>query len=399
MGNFSEITDAAKTFACTLYRQQPGALIPNPASDLLFQIWDGFCGDEPPPGAGGLPAPPAPPFSGGQCNCVRYRASINATGGGLGNLVREFSVDVWGPITGFRLTPLPQAQAQKVEVICRGNGANCGPVGSIVPMVQWGNTPSPPVPSFTINSIIRLDGQPDNCGNPPAGYPPAPPPPPGGYTSPPTPITFNNQTTNNYYFNFTPPTAPATPANFFPPIIINYLKAEANPEFSIPIEFNFNGDINFGGGGDSIEFNQDDRDNIENINNNVVNQGNQTTNIQNQINNIINITNNKPPDPNDFKPPVTGQPPGEYEQTFLGAVQVLLTEIPLNAQTQFGDGAPNVVYAGWFEFRRGSYQLPREPIHFERNVFIAPKGVDGFAYTLYNGFNGEATSIIYKEKI
>jgi len=249
-----------------------------------------------------------------------------------------------------------------------------------------------------IVSVRRVDGQPDNCGQPPKAFPDTSPAPPDGFTSPPTPIVINDNDTININYNFKPPTMPTPPALALPPIVINYLSPSLNPEFNIPITFDFkiNPTINLGEGGG--EFNQDDRDKIENINNNTTNMGDKITNIKNEITNITNIDNNAPSDPDDFDPPVEDQAPGEYEQSYLAAVQVKLTKVPVNAKTQSGNTAPDVLYAGWFEWRQAGYCVPRQPIHFMDNVFLAPKGVDGFAFTLYTGYEGTATSIINKEK-
>lgn len=78
----------------------------------------------------------------------------------------------------------------------------------------------------------------------------------------------------------------------------------------------------------------------------------------------------------------------------LEYVRVELTSIPANAKTQFGAGAPNVIYAGWFEFRTVGSYYNRQPIHFLDNLFVPPPGATGYAYTLYNGFRGRAT--VYK---
>ena len=82
----------------------------------------------------------------------------------------------------------------------------------------------------------------------------------------------------------------------------------------------------------------------------------------------------------------------------LSFVRVTLTQIPINARTQDGDGADNVIYAGWFEFRSDSFNFPRQPIHFGLSTFIPPEGSTGYAYTLYNGFSGFATEYVLKRE-
>lgn len=74
----------------------------------------------------------------------------------------------------------------------------------------------------------------------------------------------------------------------------------------------------------------------------------------------------------------------------LRFVEVILTSIPQNASSQWGDNGPNVYYAGWFEFQADGRNFPRRPIHFQKCLFDAPEGASGYAYTLYQGFAGKA---------
>lgn len=74
----------------------------------------------------------------------------------------------------------------------------------------------------------------------------------------------------------------------------------------------------------------------------------------------------------------------------LRFVEVILDSIPQNASSQWGDDGPNIYYAGWFEFQADGRNFPRRPIHFQLNIFDAPEGATGYAYTLYQGFTGRA---------
>ncbi len=398
MSDFSSIANSAKQFACTLYKAQPGALVPTPFVELLHLVWDNFCDpasfppSNPPPG---LPPPPASQFSGGQCIGVSYiiTAIIKYVSSGSEATLSQGGFYI---VNGYRVGR-DEYNRIALFVNCNNYPTQDQPGGDI--SVGAGFL------DFTVISftVARADGGSDNCGNPPAKFPPSPPPPPDGYTSPPTAITFNDNSTHNYTFNFKPPSAPPSPANFLPPVVINFSKPEAN--FKIPIAFNFDGSINFGGGGD-INFNEGDRSNINNINNatnninNSVGNINNTTNkTANEINNFINITNNEPPNPTDYNPPDPPVAPGSYTKNYLEAVEVTLTAIPVNLRQQEGYAAPNVLYAGWFEFTRNGKALPREPIHFENGVFLAPTGVDGYAFTLYTGVQGSAVAITKKEKV
>lgn len=397
MSNFQKIADSAKNFACELYRAQPGALIPTPFSDLLHQVWDGFCGD-PPRDPANLPPPATSPFQGGQC-CDSYYdvyGVVNYFNVPNPGQERQFGEYLLGKIDGIVSNISPDGASRQFQLkYTRCNGSS---IYKNVLSVSIDD----PLADAQITRVVLVSGK-DDCGNPPKEYPPGQVPP-GGFTSPPTPITFNDNTTNNYIFNFTPPAAPAKPALAPPPIVINYFNASFNPDFKIPISFNFNGTINFGGGG--TDYNQDDRDKINNINNTTNNTNNSVSNINNttsqtktDINNFINIVNNQPPKPEDFNPPKPAVLPGTYAESYLAAVEVTLTSYPKNIRSQEGGNAPDVLYAGWFEFMREGKALPRQPIHFEKAVFVAPTGVDGYAYTLYTGVQGTAVAITKKEKI
>lgn len=74
----------------------------------------------------------------------------------------------------------------------------------------------------------------------------------------------------------------------------------------------------------------------------------------------------------------------------LRYVIVNVTSKPSNAKNQWGDGAPDVFYCGWFEFTADGYNFPRRPIHWLAGIFDAPEGATGYAYTLYEGFDGFA---------
>lgn len=389
VGSFDSILNEARNFACGLYKNQPGALIPNAANDVLRFAWDNLCDY---PGSPGLPPPPSVPFQGGQCNCVLYSVSVfNDVSTGSGE-----ALGVFGEVGGVRIVLIPRPDGEfsaSYEILCRGFPGSGG-----CSVYQWYRYRfSPFLPNAqnaknAINSITRVDGQPDNCGNPPASYPPGAPPPPGGFVSPPVPIPLADGDSITVNFNFSPPSVPEGIADFIPPIVINYFK----PEFKIPIEFNFNGDVNFGAPSGGGGFSENDRDTINNINTNINNVGGVTNNINNKIDNFVNIQRNKKRPDSDFEPSPPPKPPGKHEQENLEAVEINLTALPINAKKQWGAGAPDVVYAGWFEFQREGKSLPRHPIHFQGSVFKAPVGVDGYAYTLYIGYQGEARAIVNK---
>lgn len=408
MVDLAEIAQGAKSFACTLYKNQPGALVPTPFSEALHFVWDSFCDF---PGAPGLPSPPTKPFNGGQCRDFQYVVNYSfhkGNGHGATDTLLTDEAVLWGAITGV-FTDLSAFNANsswqvKYYILSTSSAYNATPTNPAklnVQDVQFQiNTPK-----IVINYVSRLDGQADNCGELPKKFPDSPPPPPGGFTSPPVAIVLNDTTNYNFNFNFTPPTLPPAPAliNKLPPIVINFNKVDIN--FKIPLTFNFDGTVNFGAGnGAGGDFNQDDRDNINNIKNVTNNTNNVTNNTNNNVDNFYSDykkdrdrTINKEPLPDDFEPPKPPQPPGEKLVERLAYVNVDLSLVPNNAKSQSGKGAPDVIYAGWFEFRRKGKSFPRNYIHFKNNCFIAPVGADGYAFTLYNGYQGTAVAITFKE--
>jgi hypothetical protein len=409
MTSVAKLASSGKAFACGLYKNVPKALIPNIGEDTLRFFWDNFCDPGNDPSLPGLPPPPGPPFQGGQCGDW-YRiyitfSRINDNG------VEIFDNDLYvgqllGPIESFIESATSSLGGR--WVLAR---AVYGPTQTSDPNL-WGLYNATGINQFKLIStrLERASGAIDNCGNPPADYPPAAPPPADGFTSPPTQIILNDGDQIFVRFNFAPPKL-VFPDFKFPDFNMNIF----TPRFNIPVTFNFNGDFRFGGGGGGSPppppFPPDLIDKINNINNNTDNINNNTNNISNTTNNIDNSvdnfysdykkdrdrTINKEPLPDDFEPPKPPEPPGKKLVERLAYVNVDLSIIPSNAKSQSGKGAPNILYAGWFEFLRKDKSFPRNYIHFANNCFIAPVGADGYAFTLYNGYQGTAVAITFKE--
>lgn len=400
MEKFGKIAKAGKNFVCGLYNKFPQEIIPV-IGDIQKFWWDDFCNPGNDPEAPALPPPPKPLFNGGQCP-VLYEVATNgvyyttATGGGFP--MGENKLFAYGPIIGIKSVRTGSAASgAAIEHFVEAKDSAGQPrdyrfAGSGGGTYVWKGY------AF-VTGIRRTDGRADNCGDPRPSFPVGSPAPPGGYTSPPITIVNNDNTTTDINFTFTPPALPVPPIIAFPKLVINIEKLGAEVNVKIPVEFNFDGTINIGTGGGGGGFGQPDRDEINNIKNVTNNNNEKITNIKNEITNITNNNNNAPPKPADYLPPRTNLPPGEHTQSYLAYVELDLIQVPVNAKTQSGKSAPDVLYAGWFEWRRNGRVTPREPIHFKKNVFVAPKGVDGFAYTLYNGFTGTATAVSNKEKI
>ena len=368
MSTFDRVVQAGKSFACSLYRNQPGALIPNPISDVLHLVWDNLCGDDP----DGLPPPPASPFQGGQCQCRSYRIThvIDWNDGTSWTNTN----DVWGAVTGIYCKPGDLNNRCQPIVQCRGFTfqGGCQPSGDYGVSSFSNGSPTGAPPRIRITSAVLLDGQPDNCGNLPPSFPPSPPPPTGGYTSPPTIINYNDGSDFTAIFNLKPPTGDSPP----PPdiclsVVVSGVEVKLCFPFGLPPSF---GDGDNGGIADILT----------DIQNNINNLQDDVDNLQDDFD---KFTDPPPPesdpDLNETDSPDDG---GGEEDNLPGLkwVVVQLTTLPVKAQF----GTPSVNFAGWITFKIGGDYTDRIPIAFENGVFQAPPGATGYAITFTNQAKG-----------
>jgi hypothetical protein len=401
-GNFAiDVANKAADFACGIYRDFPGAIIPNPAEAYIRGLWDSLCGDRTP----GLPQPPAPPFQGGQCPCSAYHVRYYYNGYNTGRQNSYFEYDFWGPIGGIRVVE-NQFGSDIVEMLCRDSVPyrSCG-------TYQWyelsgnGKPAGEVIGKAGIISVTPLAGYPNNCGNPPVSPNQNPIPEPRRHTT--INHVYNDGTDIDIDLHF-------PPMNLYAPIVVNIA-----PNLNINFDF---GGVSFEGGNPALPANiQNNINNISNtINNiagavtnisnavsntsntvnsvsNIVNNATNTTNsisnVVNQINNAINNTYYTPISGNlNVEPPVSGGSGGISNNDPLAWVEVDIITFPVNPKFQNAGSSPRVFYAGWFEFQVGSYSLPREPIHFEKSIFKAPPGADGYAYFVHTGYQAKVTA-------
>lgn len=155
------------------------------------------CNHELPPSA-----LPAPPFTGGQCSGVTYRVYVNANrvyAGGASGAPSSTPISTYGDVQGAVVGCFSVDADTSVSLTIEG-ATNAIPdqVAGISPADygKWSYQ------AISITSVVRLDGLPDTCGNPP----PVPPP-----LSPGDNVVNNNVTyvnsdgdtvTNNFNFVF-----------------------------------------------------------------------------------------------------------------------------------------------------------------------------------------------------
>lgn len=173
--------------ACAIWAAYPKFITNgrNPASSYARGFMNQACSGLQPP----VPFVP-PPFTGGQCCDGQYQVNINyELRRCTGNVViasGPTQVNVVGKVTGLELrTCLQNPAFTCLDVVYE----NC--TGTVLSETAFSTTRSiaegdcsgsspfdpdaddinPVTSTFSIASIVRTDGQPDDCGNPPGGYP------------------------------------------------------------------------------------------------------------------------------------------------------------------------------------------------------------------------------------
>ncbi len=376
------LAEQTRIFACDLWNQYPDQVSRN--VNLLSSFIRGYmsraCSDQT------LPAPPVVAFTGGQCVGVSYDVSVQIESYNISTCVKIFDVintyTVTGPVEGIEIeTIMPNdamtscnglvnAFVDDVNFVLKSASPDVTVLGSA--FYDPSLVSSPPISSATIVGIVRTDGMPDTCGDPPPKYPTTNPNPSTDYT---TTVNINVEDGGTLNYNIT-----YLPGDTYFPLIFDV--------GGIEVEFNLGG-INFnfsviGTNGNPLP----------------LPSGQPAPLPAPADDNKRNFSSETVAEPNDIdydeEQRMETDPKEEDVGRELEFVRVTLTSVPNNVKNQFGDGAPNVIYAGWFEFQADSYNFPRQPIHFNNNLYRKPPGATGYAYTLYEGISGFAT--IYKLK-
>lgn len=382
---YQQFVDRAHEFACGIYKQFPGALVPKPSDAGYKHIWDDLCWEPPPSNLPGLPPPPVSEFSGGQCQCAVYDVAVRFRMSDYPDYQGETSVRVFGAIGGLSYST--SGRSQFLQISCFGREAEGCLSQSVLRNVY--ENPNYPTVQFIEGRIERIDrvGGSDNCGDPPKKFPPSPPPPPQGYYSPPIVINNNDGDTYNYIFNLQPPTKEKYPNMPFPPITVKVEGSDADLRFDI--DFNFGGDISInrpdqGGGGLPSNFRYE-----------FSNLGSGLNGVANGVDDLDRLLGFGFAPPNFESSPnvakekkvVDGEGKMEEDKEGLLGVFVKLTKLPSDIQF----GTPNVNFAGWLTFLVQGGYAPRNPIAFEEGYFAAPPGATGYALTFTKGARGEVT--------
>ncbi len=348
---------AARNFTCGVFKNYPGAFIPNAADDFVQGIWTGFCQNS----SGGLPAAPTPPFTGGQCP-ISYSLHITYVytfpGGASGE---ADDIRVYGPIS--QISPSTDVDANGFNECWTVKGFDFTGAPVILHSARGGGHPYT-ITGFAV-SLSPSFGQPDNCGDPGKQYPIVTPPP--GYNIGPFDITIPGG--GGLAPSTGAITVPVGLVNVIPQLHISGLSPSLIGDVDLTVDL---GGIHFNEGADLSE-------------------------VSKAIAQIKKNTD-KPLKPTDGGLTPNPQPPGDNKKTGksgLAYVQINLTTFPSRGKMQLGGGsAPNVYYAGWFEYLLGGEPLGREPIWFDGHIFINEQNADGYAYTIANGAVGFATEFM-----
>lgn len=376
------VANTAANVLCGIYEQYPTGILPSvgstPISNIATSLLDNLCAPR-----NLLPPANTVPFTGGQCACVSYNISYNVVVNGVPSGPNSATLE--GPISTYRDVDTSSGTALAVFGFIAGTPQCNGPrkVGAI------GNV-NPRTSSLTVISVTRVDGNPDNCGSPPA-RPIQDYPPPNSYTVN-APVTIGGNTVN----------APVTiiPTVFAPVGIFR-------PEFNVDV------------GGINVNFNL----------------GGVDFTLKPELNVSVNLPGNYPPgakppaiaprDPvsetcdltevidllEDVKecacPPQFNNLTTSYGAAVGRAISlpnltqsVVLTISTLNTsvRSQVGEGnAPDVWFLGWYAFGGSDGLGERIPISYLENEFLAPENAKEFAYSL-NFQSQAALTVRYKQK-
>lgn len=174
------LRDAIVDFSCNLWSNFPGFISAgtNPVSSFGRGYMSSICRNRVT-----LPGLPPPPFTGGQCEGVLYNLNYREQAYNIGNcnlVTDQFSnVQVTGPVG----QPFFQPSGTTAQTSCNGLSNDNVDLGSWRVPTQAGDVvlaggvfsdpsgvASPPLSSVTEITLTRIDGLPDDCGDPRREY-------------------------------------------------------------------------------------------------------------------------------------------------------------------------------------------------------------------------------------
>ena len=386
-----QIASQVKNIACGIWNSYASGFVPNnPITSPIKHFWNSSCAM--PPTSAPPVTPPPPDFSGGQCDGilygVRYQTAI-ISGGTLAGWSADQQTTSNAPVGAIQSVDLyVSGQLAPTLEHWSFNGSGVPPVFNnanrpyflrIVDSVGVKDVAIGTASGKRFIEFFRIDGQPDNCGNPPSQYPPI---------IPPGPTTYNIDITDSQSVI----TIPITWTG----------------DFSIPLTFNFEGGvINFDFGGISIEWSGD-----------LVIGGGGTSPYPEKP--PITLPPGQPPpggggtNPKPGDPPVIIAPPitvtptdpieeePEEDEAFL-YLEIIVTAIQQDSKfiIENVNPADSIYFAGYVSFtvkgKPGSTSAPEIPIRRQKNLIKIPPEYDGYRVRATNGANLTVTSFSIKK--
>ena len=352
-----EIVEAGRKFYCNLYQNHPAWVVARTFKNqsIILRSLDQMCQDET-----YIPPVPDNDFEGGQC----VTPYIVTTFHNVNSDIQTRTHRLWGAISPIRYIFAGSGTDSEGNVfktwvaqIYDGYGQVSG--SAVSPFFTISGDLEPPGGyDIRIVDIVREDGLSDDCGNPPT-FAPEPPPDDSDIRGDQTIVNVDG---DSYTYNVV---VNRDGDNFigFPPVI-NVSGVTLNVDVT---GIFVNGD-------NSGQPSGDDDDN-----------GVTKTYLP-----------EKPPTAETIPVPVE-ESEEEEEVENLVALIINITEKPRNAKIVSGRGAPNIIYAGWVEFKIKRNYFPRTYIDFEDNYFPAPAGADGYAVTFKVGYSGRIVKVISEE--
>ena len=378
-----QMADEARSFVCRVWRRFPDQITGSNSLAGSFPrgYLNSLCRDQPLP-----ELPPSPEFEGGQCEGVLYEVDIRIQQTDSRTCVPRPSVmrtiTLGGAITGlssfisgtFSTTTNCGGftEAQTGNRVWRLNNSQ----GEFVQFIQGVGIPEAgnddPLFQVEIVAVRRVDGLIDNCGEPQRIFP------------------QTNPTQEDLTDVVSIPSPDGVPLSFPISIDVGNITFPLNVNLGgVALNVNLAGiEINFGGRGlDGIPLPLPDG-------------GIHPLPIPIDVQPDRSPCPRLPsPDSDSFTE--TGMDEAESMDIDVGdTLRFVFLDIAnthTNIRSDSGNGAPDLFPLGWFEFRANDRYFPRGKINFKRNVFAAPEGATGFAYTLVGGILGAITLVTEEE--
>lgn len=359
-----------------------------------------------------VPPDPVPPFSGGQCDAVSYDVTLRIKhwiGGdsttGAVSRTDTYSTQVYGAVGGAGLVNPGQwtngnvsgAGFGNVRMSCRGttNGA-VQPAGSYDVLGTSDNS----FISIEGISVVRSNGQPDTCGDPPAKYPPALPSPGDLVTNPVIAITPTLSIPVRVEVK---PTFKFDPTVIAPIVYFNVGGVDVHLDLGgFTLSPTFNNNTNITSPQTNPATGKDKANPQKNTSGNCADKTDisgilvRLNQIEKEITDCCDRDNPfEPPDANRVIVTVLGNGRGSLydlpHRTFQ--VTVALNAIPDNAKLQIGQASPNVYFAGWAWFGAANNMSERQPLDSQFKIFSPPAYISNtFGFTVYEGYSATITA-------